>query len=74
VILDVYLPDSDNLGVLAAMRRLAPQVPVILMTAHGSPALVERARHLGAFTVLEKPFELSNLVALVECAHAGGVD
>lgn len=68
VLLDVYLPDSDNLGVLAAMRRLSPGAAVILMTAHGSPALIERARRLGAFTVLDKPFELSNLRALIECA------
>ena len=68
VLLDVYLPDSDNLGVLAAMRRLSPETPIILMTAHGSPALVERARAIGAFTVLDKPFELNNLGPLVECA------
>ena len=68
VLLDVYLPDSDNLGVLAAIRRLSPGTPIILMTAHGSPALVERARALGAFTVLDKPFELNNLEPLIECA------
>lgn len=68
VLLDVYLPDSDDLGVLAAMRRLSPETPIIVMTAHGSPALVERARALGAFTVLDKPFELNNLGRLVECA------
>ena len=70
VLLDVYLPDSDNLGVLAAMRRLSPGTAVILMTAHSSPALIERARRLGAFTVLDKPFELSNLRPLVECASS----
>jgi DNA-binding NtrC family response regulator len=68
VLLDVYLPDSDNLGVLAAMRRLSPQTPIILMTAYGSPALVDRARRLGAFTILDKPFELGNLAPLVHCA------
>jgi DNA-binding NtrC family response regulator len=68
VLLDVYLPDSDNLGVLAAIRRLAPETPIIVMTAYGSPALVERARRLGAFTVLDKPFELGNLAPLVHCA------
>jgi two-component system C4-dicarboxylate transport response regulator DctD len=70
VLLDVYLPDSDNLGVLAAMRRMSPATPIVLMTAHGSPALVDRARRLGAFTVLDKPFELSNVAPLLECALA----
>ena len=70
VLLDVYLPDSDNLGVLAAMRRLSPGTAIILMTAHSSPALIDRARRLGAFTVLDKPFELSNLRPLVECASS----
>ena len=50
------------------MRRLSPGTPILLMTAHSSPALIQRARRLGAFTVLDKPFEIDNLRPLVECA------
>ena len=68
VLLDLRLPDSDDLRVLAAMRWLSPATPVILMTAHGSPGLLEQARQLGAFTVLDKPFEMNELAGIVDGA------
>ena len=68
VFLDLRLPDSDDLHVLAAMRRLSPDTPVILMTAHGTPDLAEAARALGAFAVLDKPFDMGELGPLAERA------
>src|SRR5205814_10142218 len=68
VLLDLRLPDSDDLRVLSAMRWLSPATPVILMTAHGSPGLLEQARQLGAFTVLDKPFEMNELARIVDGA------
>ena len=37
VLLDLRLPDSDDLRVLSAMRQWSPATPIILMTAYGSP-------------------------------------
>lgn len=71
VLLDLSLPDSSDLSVLSTMQRLSPLTPVILMTAHGSPELFEAARRLGAFTSIDKPFEMDDLPALVERALAG---
>ena len=68
VFLDLRLPDSDDLQVLASMRRLSPQTPVILMTAHGTPDLAEAARALGAFDVIDKPFDMAELGPLAERA------
>jgi DNA-binding NtrC family response regulator len=68
VLLDLKLPDSDDLGLLAAVRRALPQVPVIVMTAFGTPELLEEARRLGVFTVLDKPFELEELDRLLDRA------
>ena len=68
VFLDLRLPDSDDLRVLASMRRLSPQTPVILMTAHGTPDVAEAARALGAFAVLDKPFDMAELGPLAERA------
>jgi DNA-binding NtrC family response regulator len=70
VLLDLRLPDSDDLHVLSAMHRLAPTTPVILMTAYGTPELFDRARQLGAFTVVNKPFEMDDLAPLIERALA----
>ena len=68
VMLDLKLPDSDDLSLLEAVRRTLPQVPVILMTAFGTPEVIDEAKRLGAFTVLDKPFELDELDLLIERA------
>lgn len=68
VFLDLRLPDCDDLHILAAMRRLSPDTPVIVMTAHGTPDLAEAAHALGAFAVLDKPFDMGELGPLAERA------
>ncbi len=70
VVLDYRLPDSDDLGLLAAIRREAPGVPVILMTAHGTAEVVKRALDLGAYRVVSKPFEVHDMASLVAEALA----
>ena len=73
VFLDPRWPDADGLQVLSDLHRLSPSTPIILMTAYGTPELVELARMLGAFAVIDKPFDVGDLVPLVERAatHAG---
>ena len=68
VFLDLRLPDSDDLHVLAAMLHLSPRTPVILMTAHGTPDLFDAAYSLGAFAIIDKPFDLGDLAPLAERA------
>jgi DNA-binding NtrC family response regulator len=70
VVLDYRLPDSNDLTLLAQMRQLAPERPVILMSAFGSREIAEGARSLGAYDVLTKPFDLQYLHALIR--HACG--
>lgn len=70
VVLDYRLPDSDDLGLLTAIRRQAPTVPVILMTAHGTAEVVRGALDLGAYRVVNKPFEVHDMASLVTEALA----
>lgn len=65
VLLDYRLPDSNDLTLLARVLRLAPGCPVILMTAFGSPEITQRARDLGAYDVLDKPFDMHDLEPLL---------
>jgi len=73
VLLDYRLPDSDDLELLATIRRGAPKAQVILMTAFGTPEVVQGALDLGAYRVVGKPFEVHALADLVtEADNASG--
>lgn len=65
VLLDLRLPDSQDLGLLRHIRSVAPDCRVIVMTAHGTPELVEEALRGGAFRVVDKPFDLDLMIGLV---------
>jgi CheY-like chemotaxis protein len=70
IVLDLRLPDMSDLSLLATLRQLLPDTHVVLMTAFGTPELIEQARALGA-DVIAKPFELDELSRLIRGRHAG---
>jgi len=61
VVLDYRLPDSTDLALLAAIKRLSPRTAVVLMTAYGTDDVTKRALDLGASGVMNKPFDLRDL-------------
>lgn len=65
IVLDQRLPDMRDLSLLATIRQLLPEAPVVLMTAFGTPEIMSTARQLGVRAVLNKPFELSELSRVV---------
>jgi len=67
VLLDLRLPDADDLRVLARLRATSPGTPVIVMTAFATREIIEDAATLGA-SVLAKPFDLSDLAEGVQAA------
>ena len=69
-LLDVRLPDSDDLGLLRRVRQAAPACRVIVMTAHGTPELLAEAMTAGAFGTISKPFDMAGIVGLVRAAGA----
>ena len=72
-LLDFRLPDSDDLNLLSRLRRLTPATRIILMTAYGTPEMSQEALDLGAYCVLNKPFEMNALSPLVTEAHTSRV-
>ncbi len=68
-LLDLRLPDSDDLSLLRRVRGEAPACRVIVMTAHGTPEVLRDAIMQGAFGTISKPFDLSNIVGLVQAAE-----
>lgn len=65
VLTDFAMPELDGLELLGRIRRAAPDLPVVLLTARGSERLAARAIKAGAFDYLPKPFELEELEAAV---------
>ncbi|HEX2138614.1 MAG TPA: sigma-54 dependent transcriptional regulator [Woeseiaceae bacterium] len=63
--LDVRMPGSDGISALEKIRAIAPQMPVIIMTAFGTLDTARRAIELGAFDYLGKPVELKQVRKLL---------
>ena len=68
VLLDYRLPDSHDLRLLSAVKRLAPHSQVILMSAYCTVDIANDALALGAFRVVAKPIDMRDVPALVHAA------
>jgi DNA-binding NtrC family response regulator len=65
VLMDVRMPDSDGLDTLQELKRLRPDLPVIMMTAFVSAETAIRATTLDAEDYLVKPFDVDALKRLI---------
>lgn len=72
ILLDYRLPDSNDLGLLRRLLQMSPLRPVVLMTACNSPELTHDAVALGAYRVVDKPFEMQALETCLQQASATG--
>jgi len=68
VITDLQMPEMDGVELLAEIRKLDEQLPVILMTAYGTVETAVNAMKLGAYDYITKPFTGDALLATVERA------
>jgi two-component system, NtrC family, response regulator AtoC len=65
VITDLKMPVLDGMGLLRKLSADYPDVPVVMITAHGSVENAVEAVKLGAFDYLEKPFEQEQIHQIV---------
>ena len=68
VITDLMLPGRDGIELLRDIKAIAPQVGVLLITAHASLERAVEAMRFGAHDFLEKPFERNRLLLTVQRA------
>jgi DNA-binding NtrC family response regulator len=68
VLCDLRLPGVDGLTVLDRMREKYPDVPVVLVTAHGNEDVAVSAMRRGAHDYLSKPLDVNRVRAALESA------
>ena len=65
VITDVVMPDENAFDLLPRIKKLRPQLPVIIMSAQNTFMTAVRASERGAYEYLPKPFDLKELIGIV---------
>ncbi len=70
VITDVVMPDENGLDLLPRIRRVRPELRVVVMSAQSTLMTAVKAAQRGAFEYLPKPFDLKELLAVVGRALA----
>jgi two-component system nitrogen regulation response regulator GlnG len=70
VITDVVMPDENGLDLVPRIRRVRPEMRVVVMSAQSTFATALKAAQRGAFDYLPKPFDLKDLLSLVSRALA----
>ncbi|MGA2401832.1 MAG: response regulator [Syntrophobacteraceae bacterium] len=72
-VLDLKMEDMDGIEVLKVFKEIEPEMPVIILTGHGSETAAREGMEFGAFDYLVKPCDLSELVERIREACAKGV-
>ena len=72
VVMDVRLPGMSGLEAFRAVHEIESKLPVIVMTAFGTTETAIEATKLGAFDYVLKPFEIPEILALIDQALEAG--
>jgi DNA-binding NtrC family response regulator len=70
VITDMKLPGMNGLEIVRELHQAQPRLPIILITAHGTTESAIEATKAGAYEYLLKPFDVPEMIQLVEKAAA----
>ncbi|ANK75230.1 sigma-54-dependent transcriptional regulator [Ensifer adhaerens] len=69
IVSDVRMPDHDGFDLVAAVRKVDPDIPIVLMSGHGDIPMALRAMREGAWDFLEKPADPVHLIETVRRAR-----
>ena len=72
IITDIVMPKVHGLQILQSAKQRNPDTPVIFVTGHPHRDILREGFEKGAFSVLEKPFTVSEFLSTVDRALAGG--
>jgi DNA-binding NtrC family response regulator len=64
-IVDLFLADLCGFQVITEIHKHQPELPLILVSGHGTPQLFEKAKKLGAMGGLSKPFLPEEIITII---------
>lgn len=68
VVTDMKMPQMDGLSTVAAVKKLHPDIPIILMTGYAVEDMVQKALALKARMCLRKPFDSQELTSAIQAS------
>lgn len=68
-VLDLKMADMDGIEVLKILKKMAPEMVVIMLSGHGSAKATHDAIRHGAYDYLTKPYELDELIKKIVDAY-----
>ena len=71
-VIDLQLVNQDGISLMEELRQVNPEMPAIILTAHGSIETAVEAMRRGAYTYLTKPFDARELLLHIERALETG--
>ncbi|MFU8819831.1 MAG: response regulator [Desulfurivibrio sp.] len=84
ILLDMIMPGTDGMTAISLIRRIAPKIPVVIITAYASISNAVQAMQQGADDYLTKPFKIEALLTTVRrnlaeaainsCPECGDID
>jgi DNA-binding response OmpR family regulator len=69
VVLDLSMPGMEGIEVLRQVKKRYPELPVLILSGHGSVKDEAVTRRIGAFDYLQKPVDIDTLIERVRHAH-----
>lgn len=72
-ILDLMMPGLNGIETLVEIKKIDPDLPVILLTGHGSTKEGMKGMRMGAFDFLMKPLDINELLSKIKLALEQGL-
>lgn len=66
VLLDMRLPEMNGIEILQELKKISPDIRVIIMTAYGEQELIDTAKNIGILDYITKPFEIEEIRRIVK--------
>lgn len=73
ILMDIKMPGMDGVETFKQIKKIHPETAVVMMTAYAVEDLIREALREGAYGVFHKPFDMEEMMRLIEDVRAGGL-